>query len=113
MTYHTFNGETEALRNIDFSVYEGEIVSIVGPSGCGKSTLLSIIAGLIKPSAGEVLVNGNKVTGPTEDIGYMFQRDHLFEWRTILQNVLLGLEIRGKVEEQSVKTAEKLWKSMD
>ncbi len=108
MTYHTFNGETEALRNIDFSVYEGEIVSIVGPSGCGKSTLLSIIAGLIKPSAGEVLVNGNKVTGPTEDIGYMFQRDHLFEWRTILQNVLLGLEIRGKVEEQSVKTAEKL-----
>lgn len=108
MTYHTFNGETEALRNIDFSVYEGEIVSIVGPSGCGKSTLLSIIAGLIKPSAGEVLVNENKVTGPTKDIGYMFQRDHLLEWRTILQNVLLGLEIRGKVEEQSVKTAEKL-----
>lgn len=108
MTYHTFNGETEALRNIDFSVYEGEIVSIVGPSGCGKSTLLSIIAGLIKPSTGKVLVNGKKVTGPTKDIGYMFQRDHLFEWRTILQNVLLGLEIHGKVEDNAIKTAEEL-----
>ncbi|HSH37104.1 ABC transporter ATP-binding protein [Schnuerera sp.] len=108
MTYHTFNGETKALENIDFKVYEGEIVGIVGPSGCGKSTLLSIIAGLIKPSTGKVLVNGNKVTEPTKDIGYMFQRDHLFEWRTILQNVLLGLEIHGKVEKKAIKTAEKL-----
>lgn len=108
MTYHTFNGETEALRNMDFHVYEGEILGIVGPSGCGKSTLLSIIAGLIKPSTGEVLVNGKKVVGPTKDIGYMFQKDHLFEWRTILQNVLLGLEIQGRVKEEDVKKAEKL-----
>ena len=57
MTYHTINGETEAIKNIDFYVYEGEIVGIVGPSGCGKSTLLSIIAGLISPSRGKVLVN--------------------------------------------------------
>ena len=104
MTYHTFNGETEALRNMDFHVYEGEILGIVGPSGCGKSTLLSIIAGLIKPSTGEVLVNGKKVVGPTKDIGYMFQKDHLFEWRTILQNVLLGLEIQGRVKEEDVKS---------
>ncbi|GFN35749.1 ABC transporter ATP-binding protein [Tepidimicrobium xylanilyticum] len=108
MTYHTFNGETEAIHNIDFNVYEGEILGIVGPSGCGKSTLLSIIAGLIKPSTGKVLVNGKKVTGPMKDIGYMFQRDHLFEWRTILQNVLLGLEIQGKVKDKDVKKAEKL-----
>lgn len=108
MIYHTINGETEALKNIDFSVSEGEIVGIVGPSGCGKSTLLSIIAGLITPTSGEVLVNGKKVKKPSMDIGYMFQRDHLFEWRTILQNVLIGLEIKGKVEKDSYKHAEEL-----
>ena len=94
MVYHTINGEMEAIQDINFSVLEGEILGIVGPSGCGKSTLLSIIAGLISPSSGEVLVNGKKVGKPSKDIGYMFQRDHLFEWRTILQNVLIGLEIK-------------------
>ena len=108
MTYHTFNGETEAIKDISFDVYEGEIVGIVGPSGCGKSTLLSIIEGLIKPYIGEVLVNGKKVTKPSKDIGYMFQRDQLFEWRTILQNVLLGLEIQGSIDRKTMEKAEKL-----
>lgn len=108
MTYHRLNGEIEAIKNIDFEVYQGEIVGIVGPSGCGKSTLLSIIAGLIKPSFGEVLVNGKKVAGHSEDIGYMFQSDQLFEWRTILQNVLLGLEIQGNIDEKSIRAAEEL-----
>lgn len=108
MIYHTLGGETKALENIDFKVFEGEIVGIVGPSGCGKSTLLSIIAGLITPTSGEVLVNGKKVEKPSEDVGYMFQRDHLFEWRTIFQNVILGLEVRGKIDENSYKHAEKL-----
>ena len=58
MIYHTLNGEVKAIENIDFEVYEGEIIGIVGPSGCGKSTLLSIIAGLIKPSSGKVIING-------------------------------------------------------
>lgn len=111
MIYHTLNGEIKALENIDFKVFEGEILGIVGPSGCGKSTLLSIIAGLITPTTGKVLVNGKKVTKPSEDIGYMFQKDHLFEWRTILQNVLLGLEVRGKIDEDSYKEAEKLLNS--
>lgn len=108
MNYHRLSGEIQAIKNIDLAVNKGEIVGIVGPSGCGKSTLLSIIAGLIKPSTGKVLVNGEKVTGPSENIGYMFQRDHLFEWRTILQNALLGLEIQGKVDKKSKQKAEKL-----
>ena len=108
MIYHTPNGETEAIKNIDFHVFEGEIVGIVGPSGCGKSTLLSIVAGLITPSSGEVLVNGKKVIEPSKDIGYMFQRDHLFEWRNILQNVVLGLEIHGKLDKDAYEYANKL-----
>lgn len=108
MTYHTLNGETEAIKDINLDVYEGEIVGIVGPSGCGKSTLLSIIAGLISPTKGEVLVSGKRVEKPSKDIGYMFQRDHLFEWRTILQNVILGLEIHSKVDKKSIETAEYL-----
>lgn len=108
MTYHTLEGETEAIKNIVLDVYRGEIVSLVGPSGCGKSTLLSIIAGLIEPTKGKVLINGKIVNGPSSETGYMFQRDHLFEWRNILQNVLIGLEIQGKVNEESLQYAEKL-----
>lgn len=91
--YHTLEGETEALKDISFDVYEGEFVGVIGPSGCGKSTLLSIISGLLKPSRGSVEVNGK--------IGYMLQRDHLFEWRTIWQNAILGLEIQKKLTEES------------
>lgn len=108
MTYHRLNGEVKAIERIDLDVYEGEIIGIVGPSGCGKSTLLSIIAGLIKPSSGQVLLNGKKVEKPTKDIGYMFQSDQLFQWRTILDNVLLGLEIQGRVTKESKKNAENM-----
>ena len=108
MTYHAISGETEAIKNINFCVFEGEIVGIVGPSGCGKSTLLSIVAGLITPSLGKVLVNGKEVIEPSKDIGYMFQRDHLFEWRNILQNVVLGLEIHGKLDDKAYRYANKL-----
>ena len=73
---------------------DGEFVSIVGPSGCGKSTLLSLIAGLEKPSAGVILVDGEAVTAPSAKISFMPQRDQLFEWRSIWGNVTLGLEIR-------------------
>jgi len=108
MTYHRLNGEVKAIEKIDLDVYEGEIIGIVGPSGCGKSTLLSIIAGLMKPSSGEVILNGKRVEKPSKDIGYMFQRDLLFEWRTIFENVLLGLEIQGKITDESRKTADKM-----
>ncbi|NLV37567.1 MAG: ABC transporter ATP-binding protein [Clostridiaceae bacterium] len=93
MKYHSINSEIAAVENINLSVEEGEFVSIVGPSGCGKSTLLSLIAGLLLPSEGQVIIEGKQVIGSSHQVGYMLQRDHLFEWRTILENVVLGLEI--------------------
>lgn len=92
--YFTKEGEFEALRNLTFSIKKGEFVSIVGPSGCGKTTILSLIAGLLEPTSGEILLDGEKVKGA--NIGYMFQRDQLFEWRSIYKNILLGLEIKNK-----------------
>lgn len=94
-SYHNLNGETPALSNITFQVAEGEFLAIVGPSGCGKSTLLSIIAGLLEPE------NGVLSFGQSSTIGYMLQRDHLFEWRTIYQNVILGLELKKTVNEEN------------
>lgn len=93
MTFQTLEGETEALRSITLDVYEGEFVSIVGPSGCGKSTILNILAGLLEPTRGSVKVQGK--------VGYMFQKDHLFEWRNVLRNCLIGPEI----QKQDLKSA--------
>ncbi|AKL94197.1 ABC-type nitrate/sulfonate/bicarbonate transport system, ATpase component [Clostridium aceticum] len=107
-TYHTLDGETKALDHLSFDVDRGEIITIVGPSGCGKSTILSIIAGLVKPSSGEVFINGQQTEGPNRSIGYMFQSDHLFQWRTIMENVLIGLEIQNKVNQESIERVTKL-----
>lgn len=106
--YQAKNGETIALKDVDFSVEKGEFVSIVGPSGCGKSTLLSIMAGLLRPSAGQVIVDGEPVSGVSSHIGYMLQKDNLLEWRTIYSNVLFGLELRHSVTPQSVARADRL-----
>ena len=111
MKYQSLNGEITALENINFSVRDGEFVSIVGPSGCGKSTLLSIISGLLSPTTGSVLILGEKVTGVSLKIGYMLQKDHLFDWRTIYQNVMLGLEIRKAVTSEAKEHALKLLKT--
>lgn len=108
MTYHTLAGETEAIKDINLNIFEGEILGIVGPSGCGKSTLLSIIAGLIKPTSGEIYINGEKITRPTNSTGYMFQKDQLFEWRNILDNVLLGLDIQKKLTEAAYEKAKEM-----
>ncbi len=108
MIFHTLDGETEAIKDLSMNIYHGEIVVIVGPSGCGKSTLLSIVAGLFKPSKGDIKVNGKKVIKADGNIGYMFQRDHLFEWRTIKSNTLIGLEVQKKLTEQNIKSVEKL-----
>lgn len=96
ITYHTSGGETMAVKDISLRVERGEFVSFVGPSGCGKTSLLSAMAGLIKPASGEVLIDGKRVTGPNPAVGYMLQQDHLFGWRTILDNCLLGLEVQRR-----------------
>lgn len=94
MSYHTLSGETKAIEDFSLTVNEGEFISIVGPSGCGKSTLLSLISGLLMPSSGKIYISGKEVFGTSNRTGYMFQKDNLFEWRTIQQNVMLGLEVQ-------------------
>lgn len=103
LTYHQMRGETEALRDVTLSVAAEEFVSIVGPSGCGKSTLLSLVAGLLRPTTGEVRINGEPVECPTAKVAYMPQHDHLFEWRSILDNALLGLEVMGRRDGAAVR----------
>jgi NitT/TauT family transport system ATP-binding protein len=95
LRYFGLDGETEALKDISLKIAPGEFTAIIGPSGCGKSTLLSLIAGIVEPTGGSVLVDGVPVTGPSRKVGYMLQQDYLFEWRTILDNTLLGAEIQG------------------
>lgn len=93
LRYHSVSGETLAVSHLNLSVDSGEFICIVGPSGCGKSSILSMLAGLIAPSEGSVHVEG--------EIGYMLQKDHLLEWRTIRSNALLGLEIRNKLTPEN------------
>ena len=105
-SYHTLDGETKALSDISFALTPGEFTAIVGPSGCGKSTLLSLIAGLMQPEAGSMSLGGMPLTENSSKIGYMLQHDHLFEWRTVYRNVVLGAEIRGKVTPEIRARAE-------
>ena len=107
-SYHTLSGETPALSNITFSVPEGEFLAIVGPSGCGKSTLLSLIASLMEPESGTISIHGAPSAMSRQRIGYMLQKDHLFEWRTIYKNVILGLEIQNRMTEQNLEHVEQL-----
>ncbi|MFC9709724.1 ABC transporter ATP-binding protein [Paenibacillus sp. NPDC056933] len=100
------------IENLSLQVKQGEFVSLVGPSGCGKTTLLSIIAGLLTPTAGEVQVKGKRIEGPSAQIGYMLQQDYLFPWRTILDNVLIGLELTGTLDERSRERARELLAGM-
>ena len=94
--YQSPDGEVEALRDVSFDVQEGEFCSIVGPSGCGKSTLLSALAGLERLSGGSLELDGEPVCGPSRKVGFMPQRDQLFEWRSIWGNVTLGLTVWGE-----------------
>ncbi len=112
--YQTKESEINALEEISFSIKEKDFSSIVGPSGCGKTTILSLIAGLLTPSEGSISLNGTAITKNDSRIGYMFQRDHLFEWRTIWQNIILGLEVQKKHKQPDrLAFAEQLLKKYD
>ena len=108
MNYHSIKGETQALNNVNFEVNEGEFISILGPSGCGKSTLLNIMNGLLEPSSGYVLYKSEDIKNNLDKIGYMFQKDHLFEWNTVWENVTLGLKIKKQLNNESKERVNEL-----
>lgn len=110
LTYQNKSYETTALSDISFDLHDNEFISIVGPSGCGKSTLLSIISGLLKDYEGEVVLNGHTPSTKDGTTGYMFQKDNLLPWRTIEKNLILGLEIKGKKNKESITYAKHLAK---
>jgi NitT/TauT family transport system ATP-binding protein len=101
--FSTSKGQVTAFEGVSFSVAEGEFVSVVGPSGCGKSTLLSVVSGLASPDRGQVSLGGEAILGVDRRVGYTFQQSTLLPWRTVKENVGLGLELRGISAEQ--KTA--------
>jgi NitT/TauT family transport system ATP-binding protein len=96
---------TEVLAGLDFDIHERDFVSIIGPSGCGKTTIFNMVAGLLAPDSGSLTYRGEIVPNLLGRIGYMMQKDLLFPWRTVLQNVLLGLQVRGTSEAQARDTA--------
>ncbi|MFD9497781.1 ABC transporter ATP-binding protein [Streptomyces sp. NPDC060035] len=100
--------DVTAVQGVSLDVKPGEFVAIVGPSGCGKSTLLKLVAGLLSPSAGDVRVGGEQVKGPRHDIGYVFQRAALLEWRSARRNILLQAEIRKMVPAEARARADAL-----
>jgi len=95
MDFESKSGTVIALHDINLNIARGEFVCVVGPSGCGKSTLLNLVAGLRTPSTGAVSIDGQNVSQPQTNVGIVFQRDVLLEWRTVLQNVLFQIEMRG------------------
>jgi len=104
----TTGSRLAVLGSIDLDIKAGEFICIVGSSGCGKTTFIRILDGLMAASSGEVLLDGNPVTGPGPDRGFVFQQDSLFPWRTVLDNVLFGLEAQGKPRPQAVQSAREL-----
>jgi ABC-type nitrate/sulfonate/bicarbonate transport system ATPase subunit len=95
MTFPTPNGAFTALAPVTLSISPGRFVSLIGPSGCGKSTIFNIVAGLLEPTSGRVLIDGAHATATIGRVGYMLQKDLLLPWRTVLDNVILGMEIQG------------------
>jgi NitT/TauT family transport system ATP-binding protein len=107
-TYRTQDGEVESLRPLTFDVGDGEFMAIVGPSGCGKSTLLKMVAGLLPATSGRITLGGKAVTGPPDDVGIVFQAPVLLAWRTVLDNVLLQIQMRHLPRAQYLPKAQAL-----
>jgi len=98
-------GPVEVLKGLTFDVHEQDFISIIGPSGCGKSTIFNIIAGLLEADDGSLIYRGEKTKSLWGRIGYMMQKDLLFPWKTVLDNVLLGLKVRGETGQYAIDTA--------
>jgi NitT/TauT family transport system ATP-binding protein len=108
MLYSQRGQRFAALRDVSLQIQKGEFIAIVGASGCGKTTLLRIVDGLIKPTLGQVCVDGQLVTRPGPDRGFVFQQDALFPWRTVLDNIIFGLEVQGKKKREALQRADEL-----
>jgi len=107
-TFKGKSGRVEALKEIDLTIGEGEFMAVIGRSGCGKSTLLRMIAGLIKPTGGEVSIAGERVVAPRRDIAMVFQRPALLPWRSVQDNVLLPVEVFRWRRSQHYERAQQL-----
>ncbi len=109
-TYRTRTpqGNVEALTSVDLEIQEGEVVSFVGPSGCGKSTLLNMVAGLLRPTTGHIVFDGEPMTEPSRRIGFMFQQPVLLPWRSVRKNVLLPSEVFGSKSDEMNQRAEEV-----
>jgi NitT/TauT family transport system ATP-binding protein len=108
LSYDTLEGPVEAVSNASICVNPGEFISIIGPSGCGKSTILNAVAGFLKPTRGEVAVDGEPVSGPSADRGMVFQQYSLFPWKTVRENVEFGLKMKGMDKSQCEASARTL-----
>ena len=110
--YEGRNGKTVALNGVSLDIKENEFICVVGPSGCGKSTLLNIIAGLLEPSSGDVYLDGKKIEGTSVERGVVFQGYALFPWRTVLKNVMFGLEMKKVPKKEAEEIARKYIKAV-
>lgn len=110
--YQGRNGKTIALNGVNLDIMENEFICVVGPSGCGKSTLLNIIAGLLEPTSGAAYLDGNKIEGTAVERGVVFQQYALFPWRTVINNVMFGLEMKKTPKEEARKIALKYIESV-
>ena len=111
--YNTRKGEVVALNGVDFDIRENEFICVIGPSGCGKSTLLNIIAGLLEPTSGQILVDGKPISGTGTDRGVVFQQYALFPWLTVKKNVEFGLKLKGLSKEECDTIAMKYLKMVE
>src|ERR1700739_1258059 len=109
-TYRSRDGDVPSLQPLDFHINEGEFFVVVGPSGCGKSTLLKMISGLLPPSTGELLVEGEQVTKPHGNVGIVFQNALLLPWRTVLSNVMLPIDMKRLPGDKYLARAKTLLK---
>jgi len=107
-TYQTADGPVESLKPLSFDIGDGEFMAIVGPSGCGKSTLLKMVAGLLPASSGRISLNGVPVDGPPDNVGIVFQSPVLLAWRTVLDNILLQIDMRKLARSDYLPKAQAL-----